>query len=169
MYKTEDQVNLPYSDIMKSWLIFAAIVAAFGLTFSKHISILMYPLSGVLFYFYLPVLYASSRMNILHHLEGKTVFHIKFYPMELTLWFIATSFLSFIISHLLADILLPYRESLYHFSFLLIALGLGMIIYCELNANKFHLSSKRSSYETQGRYLSFEILFIMLLIFEVNH
>ncbi len=149
---------------MKSYLLFIIVIVAFGLSFSKHISFLMYPLSGAIFYFYLPVLYASSRINILHHIKEKDVFHIKFYPMELGLWLIATCFFSYMLSHLFSDLLYPYRESLYHFSYFLIFFGLIGIVYCEFDANKFHLSSKKASFTTQGKLLSFEIFFVMLLI-----
>jgi hypothetical protein len=154
---------------MKSYLIFIIVIVAFGLSFSKHISFLMYPLSGAIFYFYLPVLYASSRINILHHIKEKEVFHIKFYPMELGLWLISTCFFSYVLSHLLSELLYPYRESLYHFSFLLIIMGLAGIVYCELDAIKFHLTSKKKSFTAQGKLLSFEIFFVMLLIFELSH
>ena len=153
---------------MKPYLLFIIVIVAFGLSFSKHISFLMYPLSGAIFYFYLPVLYASSRINILHHIQEKEVFHVKFYPMELGLWLIGTCFFSYVLSHLFSDLLYPYRESLYHFSFFLIIIGLLGIVYCELDANKFHLSSKKASFATQGKLLGFEILFVMLLIFELS-
>jgi len=153
---------------MKPYLLFIIVIVAFSLSFSKHISFLMYPLSAAIFYFYLPVLYASSRINILHHIRKKEVFHVKFYPMELGLWLIGACFFSYVLSHLFSDLLYPYRESLYHFSFFLIIIGLLGIVYCELDANKFHLSSKKSSFTTQGKLLSFEILFVMLLIFELS-
>lgn len=153
---------------MKSYLLFIIVIVAFGLSFSKHVSFIMYPLSGAIFYFYLPVLYASSRINILHHIREKEVFHIKFYPMELGLWLVSTCFFSYVLSHLFSDLLYPYRESLYHFSYLLITLGLTGIIYCELDANKFHLSSKKAIFETQGKLLSFELFFVMLLVFELS-
>ena len=154
---------------MRSIPLFLVIVVAFGLSFFKHISVLMYPLSAVIFYFYLPVLYASSRFNILHHIKEKQVFHIHFYPMELSMWFVSTCFFSFVISHLLADVLFHYRESLYHFTFFLITLGIGGIIYCELEANKVDISSKKAIFETQGRLLCFELFFFMFLLFVINH
>ena len=154
---------------MRSIPLFLVIVVAFGLSFVKHISALMYPLSAVIFYFYLPVLYASSRINILHHIKEKQVFHIHFYPMELSMWLVSTCFFSFVLAHLLADVLFHYRESLYHFTFFLITLGAGGIVYCELHENKFHISSKKAIFEIQGRLLSFELFFIMFLFFAINH
>lgn len=149
--------------------LFIAIVIAFGLSFLKHISVLMYPLSAVIFFFYLPLLYASSRINILHHIKEKQVFYIKFYPMELSMWLVSSCFFGFILSHLISDLLFDYRQTLYHFSFFLIVLGLGGIIYCELDANKFHNASKKTAFVTQGRFLGFELLFIMILLFVMNH
>ena len=154
---------------MKSLPLFLVIVLAFGLSFSKHISSAMYPLSAVIFYYYLPVLYASSRINILHHIKEKEVFHIKFYPMELSMWLVSTCFFSFVLSHLLADVFFSYRESLYHFTYFLITVGLAGIIYCELNVNKFPISAKKTVFETQGKLLGFEFLFIMILLFVMNH
>jgi hypothetical protein len=154
---------------MRSLLLFAAIVVAFGLSFLKHISVAMYPLSAVIFYFYLPVLYASSRINILHHLNNKEVFHIKFYPMELSMWLASTFFFSFVLSHLISDLLFHHREMVYHFTFFLMSIGLAGIIYCERHASGLPISAKKSIFEAQGRFLSFEIFFIMTLLFVMNH
>ncbi len=154
---------------MRSLPLFIAVVIAFGLSFSRHISVAMYPLSAVIFYFYLPVLYASSRINILHHIREKQLFHIKFYPMELSMWLVSTCFFGFILSHLMADLLFDYREYIYHFTIFLITLGLIGIIYCEFDAGKYHILSKKTAFETQGRLLSFELFFIMILLFVVNH
>lgn len=154
---------------MRSIPLFLAIVIAFGLSFLKHISVAMYPLSAVIFYFYLPVLYASSRINILHHIKDKELFHIKFYPMELSMWLVSTSFFAFILSHLISDLLFNHREHLYHFTIFLITVGLIGIIYCERDASKYHILSKRAAFEIQGRFLSFEFFFIMVLLFVMNH
>jgi len=154
---------------MKSIAIFSVIIIAFGLSFSKHISIIMYPLSAVLFYVYLPVLYASSRRNVLQHKKEKEVFNIKFYPMELSLWLACTCFLAFVMSHLLADLLFHQLEHLYHFTYFLILMGLAGAVFCELDANRLHLLSKKIDYRLQGRFLSFEIFFIIFLFFAMNH
>mgnify|MGYP000011001168 FL=1 len=154
---------------MRSIPLFLAIVIAFGLSFLKHISVVMYPLSAVIFYYYLPVLYASSRINILHHIKDKELLHIKFYPMELSMWLVSTSFFAFILSHLISDLLFNHREHTYHFTIFLIVAGLLGIIYCERDASKYHILSKRAAFETQGRFLSFEFFFIMVLLFVMNH
>jgi len=154
---------------MRSLPLFLAIIIAFGLSFIKHLSVLMYPLSAFIFYYYLPVLYASSRINILHHIKNHQVWHIKFYPMELSMWLISTFFFAFILSHLISDLLFHHRETLYHFMFFLITGGLLGILYCERDLTNFNTSSKKSIFEIQGRILSFEILFIMILLFVMNH
>lgn len=154
---------------MRSLPLFVAVAIVFALSFIKHISVAMYPLSAIIFYYYLPVLYASSRINILHHLKNKEVFHIKFYPMELGMWFIGTCFFAFILAHLIADLLFHHREVLYHFTFFLMSLGLAGIYFCERQATRFHILSKKTSFEIQGRFLSFEILFMMVFIFSMNH
>lgn len=154
---------------MRPIILFLIIFIAFALSFTKHISAIMYPLSAILFYNYLPILYASSRINILHHKKEKEVFHIKFYPMELSLWLLCTCFLAFVISHLLSDLLFHHLEHLYHFTYFLILLGLVGIIYCELDVNKLHLSPKKTAFELQGKFLSFEIFFIIFIFFAMNH
>lgn len=155
--------------LMKPITIFSATIIAFGLAFSKHISAIMYPLSAILFYVYLPVLYASSRINILHHKKDKEIFHIKFYPMELGIWLACTCFLAFVISHLLSDLLFHHLEHLYHFTYFLIVMGFAGAIFCELDANRLHLLSKKIDYRLQGRFLSFEVFFIFFLFFSMNH
>lgn len=153
---------------MNPFLLFLIVIVAFGLSFSKHLSVIMYPLSVVIFYFYLPILYSSSRINILHHRKEKEVFHIKFYPIELGAWFLSTCFFSYVLTHLVSDLLYDYREPLYHFTFFLVTVGLAGAIYCEVDANKLHHLSKQKVYKTQGKFLGFELLFIMLLFFEMN-
>lgn len=89
--------------------------------------------------------------------------------MELSMWLVSTLFFSFILSHLLSDLFFSYRQHLYHFTFFLITLGFLGIIYCEMDVNKLHHSSKKDAFENQGRFLSFEFLFIMMLLFTMNH
>jgi hypothetical protein len=129
----------------------------------------MYPLSAVIFYVYLPVVYTSSRINILHHKKEQEVFHIKFYPMELGVWFLSTCFLAFVISHFLSDLLFHYLQPLYHFTYFLILLGFIGIVYCEWDANKLHYTSKETAFTLQGRLLSFEIFFVFFIFFAMNH
>ncbi len=154
---------------MRSLPLFSAIIVVFILSFIKHISVAMYPLSAIIFYYYLPVLYASSRINIMHHMKNKEVFHMKFYPMELGVWFLSTCFFAFILSHLIADLFFHHREVLYHFTIFLLSIGMAGIYFCERQATRFHILSKKTSFEIQGRFLSFEILFILVILFAMNH
>lgn len=89
--------------------------------------------------------------------------------MELSMWLASTCFFSFILAHLLADVLFSYRTPLYHFSYFLIPIGIGGIIYLELNANKHHITSKKIVFESQGRILGFELVIIMIALFVANH
>ncbi len=89
--------------------------------------------------------------------------------MELSMWFVSTCFFGFILSHLIADLLFHHREELYHFMYFLILAGFVGISYCEVDVRKFHLLSNKAIFEIQGRILSFEILFIMILLFVMNH
>lgn len=154
---------------MRPYFLFIFVLAAFALSFSRHISFLMYPLSVVIFYLYLPVLYASSRINILHHKKEQEIFHIKFYPIELSMWLVSTLFFGFMLSHLIADLLFPYREYLYHFTIFLITFGMGCIVYCESIAENLHTPAKNLLFKLQGRLVGFELLFIMTLLFAMNH
>ncbi|MCK5831251.1 MAG: hypothetical protein KAH20_13225 [Methylococcales bacterium] len=154
---------------MRSISLFSVIIIAFGLAFSKHISLFMYPLGAILFYVYLPILYATSRINVLHHKKEQEVLHIKFYAMELGVWLACTCFLAFVLSHLFSDLVSHELKHLYHFTYFLIFIGLAGAILCELDANKLHLLSKKVDYRLQGRFLSFEVFFIIFLFFSMNH
>ncbi len=43
------------------------------------------------------------------------------------------------------------------------------IVYCELKVDGIQFSSKRILFEFQGKLLGFEFLFIMILLFVMNH
>ena len=113
---------------MKSFPLFAAIIVAFIISLKGHISLTMYLLSGVIFYFYLPMLYSYSRVNVLRHMEANEFMHVKYYPMEFILWLIACCFFAFIIAHLLADLLFRFTH-LHFFIFPLIFGYMGLIVY----------------------------------------
>ncbi len=85
------------------------------------------------------------------------------------MWLVSTLFFAFILSHLISDLLFHHREILYHFTFFLMTIGLAGIIYCERHASGFLISEKKTIFEIQGRLLSFEIFFIMTLLFVMNH
>ena len=154
---------------MKPFILFATILTIFLLAFLKHISAVMYPLSAIIFYRYLPVLYTASRINTLHHAKGKEFIHRKFYPIELSIWLISTCFLSFIIAHLLTDLLFLYLKSLYHLTYFLISLGLAGIVFYEIDASRLHLLSKKTAFKQQGLFLSIEIFLFFFLFFAKNH
>lgn len=152
---------------MKSLPLFIAVILAFIISFKGHHSLAMYPLSAVIFYFYLPVLYSYSRINVLRHIEAREFMHVKYYPMEFILWLIGCSFFSFILAHLLADKL--FNVTHLHFFILPLILGyLGLIIYREINSKKLHAQSRKINFEQQGRLLSFEILFIFTALFSLH-
>lgn len=154
---------------MKSGLIFLIIISAFSMAFSRHVSFLMYPLSGYIFYRYVPVIYTTCRINILHHPHCKQLFGISFYPLELIVWLICALFFSFVIDHLLADIFFLHLQSLYHFTWFLIAITLIGIVYIEPGLIKQVSIPKTKAFEIQGRLLSFEVLFVTFLLFSTNH
>ncbi|MFW5443200.1 MAG: hypothetical protein ACKE51_02685 [Methylococcaceae bacterium] len=85
------------------------------------------------------------------------------------MWFVSTCFFAFMLAHLLADVFFPFREYLYHFTIFLISFGLWGTIYCELDAKHHHILSNKAAFEMQGRFLGFEFLFIMILLFTINH
>ncbi len=153
---------------MKTFLLFVAILLGFLISFKYHISVVMYALSGIIFYFYIPYLYALSRINILKHKQETELLHLKFYPMELLLWIIACSFFAFIIAHLLADLLFQMPH-LHHFMFFLMIGYLGMIIFRELKARNLHGFNKKTNFVQQGRLLSFEMLFVYFVILSIPH
>lgn len=153
---------------MKTFVLPIVTALAFAVTFKYHIAVAMYALSAVIFYLYVPQLYVLSRVNILQHAHGKEFLHLKYYPMELTLWLLACSFFAFIIAHLLADLLFNMPH-LHHFMFFLMMIYLGLIIFREIKAKKLYDSDKQINYVQQGRLLSFEMLFVYLTILSIPH
>lgn len=89
--------------------------------------------------------------------------------MELSMWLASTLFFAFVLSHLISDMLFHHREAVYHFTFFLMSIGLTGIIYCERHASGMQISAKKTIFEIQGRFLSFEIFFILTLLFVMNH
>ena len=152
---------------MKSFPLFIVIALGFILSFKGHHVVAMYPLSAVIFYFYLPVLYSYSRINVFGHIEAREIIHIRYYPTEFILWLLGCSFFSFILAHLLADKL--FNITHLHFFILPLILGyLAIIIFREIHSKKLHAQRKKLNFERQGRLLSFEILFIFTLLFSLH-
>jgi hypothetical protein len=156
---------------MKSIPLFLAISMAFILAFFGHISVVLYTLSVLIFYFYIPILYSYSRVNVFHGDDFKEVVHLRFYPMEFTIWVVLTSFFSYIIAHLLASLLFDVHH-LHQYMFPVMLLYIALIIYRELQGKKLHEQHNQAeqiNYEKQGRLISFEILFLFLALFMIQH
>lgn len=154
---------------IKSLPLVIAIVVGFGFAFFKHVSVPMYLLSAVIFYVYLPMLYSYSRVNVFYHVKSQEFMHLKYYRMEFLFWLLATSFFSFILAHLLADLAFGFEKHVHEFMYPLIVIYLGMIFYRELSAKKLHSLDEQINYEKQGRLISFEVLFLFILLFLMKH
>jgi hypothetical protein len=154
---------------IKSLPLIIAIAVGFIFSFLKHISVPMYLLSGVIFYFYLPMLYSYSRANVLFHVKAKEFLHLKYYPMEFFFWLVATCFFSFVLAHLLADLAYGQEKHIHEFLYPLILVYLGVIFYRELRAKKLHNLDEQINYEKQGRLITFEVLFLFILLFMMEH
>ena len=152
---------------MKPVPLFFITVAAFIFSFMRHISFAMYPLSFVIFYFYIPKLYAWSRINVLWHHEAKEFMHLRFYPSEFIIWLVGTCFFAFIIAHLLADFLFDIEQLSFY---ILPAMGvyLVFIVLRELKAKDLGEKLSQEVYEQQGRMLSVEILMVFLLLLAMH-
>lgn len=156
-------------NLIKSLPLIIAIIVGFGFAFFKHISVPMYLLSAVIFYFYLPMLYSYSRVNVFYHVKAKEFIHLKYYPLEFLFWLLATCFFSFILAHLLADLFHGMEKHVHFFIYPLIFIYLVMIFYRELSIKKLHDIEQQINYEKQGRLISFEVLFTFILLFLIPH
>lgn len=154
---------------LKSLPLIIAIVVGFIFSFFKHISVMMYLLTAVIFYFYLPMLYSYSRVNFLYHVKAKEFIHLKYYPQEFLFWLLATCFFSFILAHLLADLAYGFEKNINEFIYFLIFIDLNLIIYREFKAKKLQNIDEIINYEKQGRLITFEILFLFILLFLMKH
>jgi|JFJP01.1.fsa_nt_gi hypothetical protein len=154
---------------MNSLPLIIAICLGFIFSFLKHISFVMYFASGIIFYFYLPVLYSYARVNILNHVKAKEFLHLKYYPLEFLFWLATTCFFSFILAHLLADLFYEINKPIHVIAFPLILACLILICYRELAAKKLHNQDVKINYEKQGRLICFQVLFIFVLLFLLHH
>jgi hypothetical protein len=146
-----------------------ATIVGFGFAFFEHISVPMYLLSGVIFYFYLPMLYSYSRVNVFFHVKAKEFLHLKYYPLEFLFWLLATCFFAFILAHLLASLAFGMEKHVHEFIFPLIFIYLVIIFYRELSAKKLHNTDEQINYEKQGRLITFEVLLMFILLFMMQH
>ena len=158
-----------YINSIKSLPLIIAIVVGFIFSFLKHISVPMYLLSGVIFYFYIPMLYSYSRTNVFYHVKAKEFLHLKYYPLEFLFWLLATSFFSFILAHLIADLSFGVENPVHSIIYVLVFCYLLMIFYRELAVKKLHNIDEQINYEKQGRLISFEVLFLFILLFMMRH
>jgi len=154
---------------MNSLPLIIAICLGFIFSFLEHISFVMYLSSGIIFYFYLPVLYCYSRVNRFNHVRAKEFLQLKYYPLEFLIWLVTTCFFSFILAHLLADLLDEINKPIRIIAFLLILVCLVLIYYRELTTKKLHSQDVKINYEKQGRIICFEVLFIFVLLFLLSH
>lgn len=154
---------------LKALPLVIAIVVSFIFAFFKHISVPMYLLSAVIFYFYLPMLYSYARVNVFYHVKAKEFMHLKYYPLEFLFWLLVTCFFSFILAHLLADLAYGMEKHVHEFMYPLIFIYLGIIFYRELSAKKLLDVDKEINYEKQGRLITFEVLFLFILLFMMKH
>jgi hypothetical protein len=156
-------------DKMKSRPLIIAISLGFVISFFEHIAVAMYLLSGVIFYFYLPILYSYSRSNVLSHVKAKEFMHLKYYPLEFIFWLFTSGFFSFILAHLLADLAYGMDRLIHILAAPLIIGYFMMICYRELAAKKLNNQDEQINYEKQGRLICFEILFVFILLFMWYH
>jgi hypothetical protein len=154
---------------LKSLPLIIAILVGFGFAFFEHVSVPMYLLSAVIFYFYLPMLYSYSRVNVLYHVKAKEFMHLKYYPMEFLFWLLATCFFSFILAHLIADLSFGAEKPIHFIIYLLAFIYPGIIFYREISTKKLHNVEEQINYERQGRLISFEVLFVFILLFMMKH
>ncbi len=156
---------------IRSLPIFFTVVISFILSFFKHFSVLLYPLSGIIFYFYLPIFYATSRMNIIRYQVNGEYPHIRLYLMELSIWFVSTCFFSFILAHFLADLFFDHQAAIYHFSYFLLTVGVVGIAVSEYyaNKNKAEYESAKKFFEIQGLFYGAEIITLILIVLMLHH
>lgn len=156
-------------NFIKSLPFVIAIIIGFGFAFFKHIEVSMYLLTAVIFYFYLPILYSYSRVNVFYHVKAEEFMNLKYYPMEFLFWLLATCFFSFILAHLIANLSFGIEIEVHFILYLLASVYLLMIFYRELSIKKLHNVDATINYEKQGRLISFEVLFVFILLFMAHH
>lgn len=162
-----------HSALTNAFYIALVLIPAFILAFELHIKYLMYPLAAAIFYLYVPLLYLNGKKSALQDAQQDGAARYYSY-LWFSLWFIVTCFFSYMLSHLLADVISSFhwrffRYLLYIF-LLLMAGGLGVIFYLQWTSKKIAaLGDIHTNFETQGRLASFEILLSLLIIFLLKH
>jgi hypothetical protein len=159
--------------VTNTFYIALIVIPAFILAFELHIKFLMYPLAAAIFYLYVPLLYLHGKKSALQYAQNGG--SAKFYSyLWFSAWFIVTCFFSYMLSHLLADVISSFHWSFFRYLLyvfiLLMAGGLGIIVYLQWTSKKIDtLGDIRMNFEKQGRLASFEILFTLLVVFLVKH
>lgn len=156
-------------DNIKTVPLIVAVSIGFVISFFEHISVVMYLLTAVIFYFYLPMLYSYSRVNVFYHVKAEEFMHLKYYPLEFSFWLITTCFFSFILAHLLADLAYDINKPIHILAFPLIIAYSVMIFHREVAAKKLHNQEEQINYEKQGRLISFVVLLVFILLFMLYH
>jgi hypothetical protein len=149
------------------------IALAFIIAFELHIKSLMYPLAAAIFYLYVPLLYLYGKKSMLQYARHDGP--VKYYAcLWFLAWFIITCFFSYMLSHLLADVISSFHWSFFRYLLylfiLLITGGLGIFFFLQCNIKKIDaLDDIRTNFEKQGRLAGFEILFLLLVFFLLKH
>lgn len=150
-----------------------AVITAFIIAFKLHLKFLMYPLAAAIFYFYVPLLYLFAKKSALQYAQSDSPAKLVSY-LWFSAWFLVACFFSYMLSHLLADVITSFHWSFFRYLLyvfiLLMAGGLGIIVYLQWTSKKIDaLGDMHINFETQGRLASFEILLSLLIVFLVKH
>lgn len=161
------------STLTQAFYLSLIIIPAFILTFELHIKYLMYPLAAATFYLYVPFLYLYGKKSALQYKQQGAPANYFAY-LWFALWFVVTCFFSYMLSHLLADVISSFHWSFFRYLLyvflLLMVIGLGVIVYLQWTSKKIDaLGDITMNFETQGRLASFEILLSLLIIFLIKH
>lgn len=166
-----NKVVIFYSGIL--FLVFGT----FTFTLMKHMSVLYYIISIIIFVFYLPNFYSFSRSKIKKRsylwekLDCEHGFcKLRYYPIEFFIWFTLTIFFSYMLAHLSADIFDGLDDDIHYLTHPFIFISIIIIVYREIKDKKIDdRFEKRENYIKQGWWITFQILSIFLIIFFSLH
>lgn len=162
------------STLTKAFYLSLIVIPAFILTFELHIKYLMYPLAAAVFYIYVPLLFLYGKKSLLQYKQQGGAPANYYAYLWFSLWFVTTCFFSYMLSHLLADVISSFHWSFFRYLLyaflLLMVIGLGVIVYLQWTSKRIEaLGDITMNFETQGRLASFEILLLLLIIFLIKH
>lgn len=157
--------------------IFFIVVFGFIFSFAKHLTVVYYFLSIIIFLFYLPQIYASSRISIkkkwsvLEKYSCSSGFcKLPVYPIEFYTWLGMSMFFTYLLAHLLADRFDGLDETVNIMIFPFLFVCMLLVVVWELYIHKVDDKlQKRNAYILQGRVINFIILLIFTLIFFFGH